>query len=109
MSDIRVPKVSYYYKPTSGYSPAEVVEVFNCTSLYIQVPTQEFDLQLNLFFQRDMTAEEKEEFGRKQTWRIFTCWGKLEQTHSEAGVSKEIIENLQCCKNDFTLSERVAA
>ncbi|WP_157578489.1 hypothetical protein [Pontibacter roseus] len=104
------PQVAYFYMPSSEGRPAEIIEIMNIDSRFIQVPMREEDVELESFFQRNMTEVEIYTFGTgQQVWQIFNSWGELAEDHVKFNVDNPTLSELFRYKNRFSLPEGMAA
>jgi hypothetical protein len=107
--DMQKVQVSYYYMPAGHDRQAEIIQIINSDSWCIQVPTREEDLELYSFFQRTATITEIIQFGKSQTWRIFSSWEALEEDHQLFQVDPDIRAILLAHRGEHRLSEEIAA
>ena len=102
-------QAAYFYMPASDERPAELIQILNCDSTYIQVPMREEDVMLDAFFVRDMTETEVQNFSGSQNWQIFVHWDDLHEDHVRYKVSDKVLKELEQFKQKFPLSESIAA
>ncbi|WP_460923301.1 hypothetical protein [Pontibacter brevis] len=103
-----VPCVRYFYLPANSNRGAEIIQVINSSSTLVQVPMREEDVELTVFFERELTMNERLTYGSSETWKVFTSWDEIEQDHNQFGLTDEVLLVLLSLSYRFTLQEDIA-
>lgn len=99
------PCVRYFYLPANSAKQAEVIQVLNSSSDVVQVPMREEDMKLTAFFERNLTSREKASYKTSETWKVFTCWGDLENDHVNLSLKKEVLSILLSLRYRYQLEQ----